>query len=40
VDSVWGWVLGLVEVGMQAADLVDGEGDQVAGFVPVCAVGV
>jgi hypothetical protein len=39
VDSVSGWVLGLVEVGVQAADLVDGERDQFAGFVVVCEVG-
>jgi hypothetical protein len=35
VDPVWGGVLGLVEVGVQAADLVDGERDQLAGFVTV-----
>ncbi|QKW32609.1 hypothetical protein HUT06_15315 [Actinomadura sp. NAK00032] len=40
VDSVSGWVPGLVEMGVQAADLVDGERDQIVGFVPARVIGV
>jgi hypothetical protein len=35
VDPVFGGVAGLVKVGVQAADLVDGERDQLAGIVTV-----
>ncbi|WP_433473080.1 hypothetical protein ACQPZP_04865 [Spirillospora sp. CA-142024] len=38
MDSVPWRVSGLMEMGVQAADLVDGERDQIAGFVPVRAV--
>ncbi|XVQ07306.1 hypothetical protein ACQP1W_32455 [Spirillospora sp. CA-255316] len=39
MQMVFGSVPGLVEVGVQAADLIDGERDQLAGFVPVRTVG-
>jgi hypothetical protein len=39
-DPVAGRVSGLVEVGVQAADLVDGEWDELAGIVAVCDVRV
>jgi hypothetical protein len=35
VDPVASGVPGLVQVGVQAADLVDGEGDQLAGIITV-----
>jgi hypothetical protein len=38
VDPVSGGVSGLVKVGVQAADLVDGERDQVGVIVSVCDV--
>jgi hypothetical protein len=39
-DSVAGGMWGLVQVGVQTADLVDGEWDELAGFVIICDVGV